>query len=147
MYNNTSECIASESNNSVINYPNPCFGLAENTPVNLLTIDFNAQDYLSITQYSANSYWYYLNEKIEKLYDDNGLNPVITTSNYFYDNPNHLQLTRFESVNGKGDVLKIKNYYPDDRSALSDVSTEAATAINKLKLQHRIANPIQGRNL
>jgi len=48
------------------------------------------------------------------LYDENGLNPISITYNYFYDNITHLQLTRTESETSGGENKITKYFYPDD---------------------------------
>lgn len=75
--------------------------------------------------------WHYLSQTTEKQYDNDGLNPIITTTNYFYDNPNHLQQTRTEVINSQGEVLKTETKYAHD--------------VNDTRLinEHRIAEPIE----
>lgn len=54
--------------------------------------------------------------------DDNG-NNIVETENYFYDKtPNLHQLTRTESVNGKGENLSKRITYPIDYSSASPYS-------------------------
>lgn len=69
---------------------------------------------LSVVKYKSNSYWYYLNQKIEAQYDVNGENPIVRTTNYYYDNENHLLPTRTEITNSKGEILQNKTYYAHD---------------------------------
>lgn len=51
---------------------------------------------------------------IKNIYNPNMYKNITTTTNYFYDNPNHIQNTRTETTNSKGELLISKNYYPDD---------------------------------
>ncbi|MEW7278827.1 hypothetical protein ABW636_09540 [Aquimarina sp. 2201CG1-2-11] len=77
------------------------------------------------------STWDYLSKKTDTLYDVNGLNPITTTTRYFYDNPTHAQQTRVEVTNSEGKTLKTKISYADD------VNNTA------LKNHHRIAEPVK----
>ncbi len=72
-----------------------------------------------------------LKQTINTNYDMNGNNPVVKTTNYFYDNLNHLQPTRTETTNSVGELLKVKTSYAHDLGN--------QTLIN----QNRIAEPIQ----
>ena len=70
------------------------------------------------------------------------------TVNYFYNNPVHLQLTSTQTNTSDNKTITTKTYYPDDvtntNSLGNDVLTTAEkAAIDKLKTQHRIAEPIQ----
>ncbi|WP_281989958.1 hypothetical protein [Aquimarina aggregata] len=73
---------------------------------------------------------------------------IIKTTNYFYDNPTNFLLTRTETSTSKEDLLKTKIYYPDDivnPNSLGDESLNSLemSAINNLKLQNRVVEPIQ----
>ncbi|WP_152538414.1 PKD domain-containing protein [Aquimarina macrocephali] len=91
---------------------------------------------LDVMEYSTNSYWSYLDSTTEEQYDQNGENPISTTTKYFYDNPDHLQATRTETTTSENDKVIVKTTYPQD----IEIKTPA---INKLITQHRIAEPIQ----
>jgi len=69
---------------------------------------------LDITKYQNYSYWKYPISSTIKLYDEDGLNPVSTTINYFYDNIDHLQLTRTEKLTNDGVTKITKQFFPDD---------------------------------
>lgn len=67
-----------------------------------------------------------------------------TVKKYYYDNSNYLQPTRVETTNSKGEVLKTRMYYADDKLKLSNLNSDVfSSAIDKLKLQNRISEPIQ----
>ncbi|CAL2090447.1 putative YD repeat-containing protein [Tenacibaculum sp. 190524A02b] len=87
--------------------------------------------------------WHYKYRTIEKQFDENGSNPIINTTNYFYDNANHLQLTRTETTDANDLVLKTQTFYPNDKNKLSGLSATASMAIDHLISEHRIAEPIQ----
>jgi len=67
-----------------------------------------------MVRYTVISTWVYPDKEIVTSYDQNGENPVTTTSNYFYDNINHFQLTRTEALNSKGQLIRTTNKYPHD---------------------------------
>ena len=67
-----------------------------------------------VVKYITYSIWGYLSGKTETTYDVNGLNPVITTTNYYYENAAHAQLTREEATDSKGNLIRKKIYYPAD---------------------------------
>ncbi len=88
----------------------------------------------------------------ETNYDLNGLNPVVTEQNFYYDNNDkHFERTRTEITDSKGNTLETKIYYPDDildRYDLNeggDLTATEYTQIDKLKADdlHRINTPIQ----
>lgn len=72
-----------------------------------------------VVKYSIISYWTHPESVTETLYDENGLNPVTTVNNSFYDNDQHFQLTRSETVNSKGETLKTVNTYPSDHTGIT----------------------------
>lgn len=80
--------------------------------------------------------------KIVKEYE-NGLLSKATTTNYSYNNLEHLQVTSTETTSSNGEILSTKNYYPDDKNILSGLSLQSKSALDSLKGQHRIAVPIQ----
>ncbi len=72
-----------------------------------------------------------LSQTITTNYDTNGSNPVVQTTNYFYDNLSHMQLTRTETTNSKGELLKTKTSFAHD--------VNDQTLIGK----NRIAEPVK----
>ncbi|WP_188936820.1 hypothetical protein [Puia dinghuensis] len=50
--------------------------------------------------------------------DANG-NQIVTTTNYFYDNPSTALLTRTEVLNSKGETLRTAYQYPPDNASTS----------------------------
>jgi len=76
--------------------------------------------------------WIYKTQTTEMQYDQNGNNPVTVLTNFYYDNPLHGQVTRVELTNSKGIVLKTLNKYPQDKSAISNLTTTASLAIDAM---------------
>ena len=112
-YVNDGWCTSSGSYNVHRNIPqpNPCSGLNAGYTI----YNSNSLENLSIAMYNIYSNWSYLSSTVEKTYDTNGLNPITTTKNYFYDNTNHLQLTREEVTNSKGEILETKYQYAHEK--------------------------------
>ncbi|UUF12935.1 MULTISPECIES: hypothetical protein [Flavobacterium] len=83
----------------------------------------------TLNEYSLRSQWYYLKQTVEKQYDLNGLNPVTTTTDFNYGNPNHLQLTAQSIKNSKAEDMITKYFYAKDpEMANKPFITELITA-------------------
>ncbi len=98
--------------------------------------------------YGVKSAWVKLTEKTTIKYDTAGEKAITSTEKYFYDNPEHLQLTRTETTNSKGEVFSTKTYFPDDVISINDLNHDNITAhemaaIDSLKNQKRIGTPLQ----
>lgn len=108
-------------------------------------------DQIDIIKYRDNSYWHYLDSTVTTRFDTNGQNPVIQVTKNHYDNPTHLQLTRTESTNSRGQTIETETIYPDDVAntgslGLPELSGPQNTAIGRLKRGgdlHRVAEPVQ----
>lgn len=108
-------------------------------------------DNYCITKYFLKSQRHYLESSTQNNYDVNGLSPVTLTTNYYYDNDDHFQLTRKKTTDSKGIESMTKVIYPDDiiykssLSGLPQISDNQLSSINSLKKggQHRISTPIQ----
>lgn len=98
--------------------------------------------YLSLNHYYVYSRFNKLISKTVIDYYDN--NTSLTTSEkYFYNNVNPYLISGIETVNSNGYNVKTKLYYPDDKSQMSGLTVEASASIEKLKIQNRIATPVQ----
>jgi len=113
------------------------------------------------TEYNLNKFyqkskWRYIDQTIEKQYDQNGQNPLETVTNYYYDNPDHLQLSRTETYTSDDRTILTTTYYPDDiktASILQDDSSIngggfSATSFDAIHRMiygdlHQIAIPVQ----
>ncbi|GAA4275499.1 hypothetical protein GCM10022259_02230 [Aquimarina mytili] len=125
------KCIASGADNVRKVHYHHCY----TKPVGTILTYPHLLDHFDFMEYSTNSYWHYLSSTLEKQYDENGLNPVHTETRYYYDNPEHLQLTRVEITDSKEDVIKTKTIYPQDIA-------NPTIAEQKLIDLHQIATPI-----
>ena len=126
-------------------YHLPCWG----HPKGSVVVVPYTLDNLDITEYKNLSYWSYLDTVETKQYDMNGENPVTSSTHYYYDNPNHIQLTRTETTGSDGKTVVSKTYYPDDNLDSLGFGSAESSLIKKLGLGtngtglHRIAEPVQ----
>ncbi len=74
-----------------------------------------------IHRYNVTSSWKYLSKKTEKIYNEIGLNPLIQVTDYFYDDDRNFMLSRTESLNSKGELMKQQIKYPHDFKAQGNV--------------------------
>ncbi len=140
------KCIALGNNNVLqgITYENPCYGKAGQN------ISLHTLENFDIYEYKILSQWNYLSQTKEIDYDLNGANPVTTVTDYYYDNTTHLQMTRKETVDSKGNQLSTTYKYPDDvtsKTSLgnSTLTTQEFDAIESLQRAdgHRMGELIQ----
>lgn len=89
----------------------------------------------SALYHQLNSVWFYQDSKKDYLYDENGNNPVVTEEHYYYDNPDHLQLTRTKSTASNGDELWSYIKYVKDYN-LSFTNDPYSMAMKSLNDQH-----------
>lgn len=117
--------------------------------------------YLSFYRHNNYTDWSYLEKEINTRYDLEGNNPISTSKTYYYENDDHLQLTKTETIKSDENRIITKMVYPDDiisASTLYDntaieggtLSTEAFNAVKRLKNPtndptgaHRIGEMIQ----
>ncbi|NCB43175.1 MAG: hypothetical protein EOM59_11215 [Clostridia bacterium] len=104
----------------------------------------------SLAKYFVFSQWHSLYQTINIQYNETGENPLVSTTKYYYDNADHLQLTRTSQTTSTSDSLVTISYYPDDVESLNSlpggaISQSEYSAIDRLKLDdlHRIAEPVQ----
>ncbi|MGV0923761.1 hypothetical protein [Empedobacter tilapiae] len=121
-------CISADINNTTYGYNN-CKKQGDNFPYhtqNNMWIMYNAYQYKSI------SHNFNLSKTITKDYLSGGT--ITTETNYNYDSPNHLQLTKQSTKNSKGETLTTEYQYPPDwaGNAIAD----------KLTAQNRISEPL-----
>lgn len=90
------------------------------------------------TAYKFYVYSFLPSEITTTLYDVQGLNPVTTIQNNYYDNPLHRQLTRSEVKNSNGKTVKTFSIYPQDY----DFNTNAGF-VKKMVENNNIGTPIE----
>jgi YD repeat-containing protein len=92
-----------------------------------------------------------LEQTVVKDYDENGTNPVTTTTDYYYDNDTHRQLTRTHTTDSKGECIISITRFPDDVVSTStltggDITPAELTEIEKMQwdgTDSQIGKPIQ----
>lgn len=72
-----------------------------------------------VVKYSVMTSWVYPDTTWEIAYDQNGQNPVTNRTIFYYDNDQHLQLTRIEKLDSKGNLLKSVLKYPSDYAGIT----------------------------
>lgn len=92
---------------------------------------------LDIMEYKNISFWDYLESTTTKQYDENGENPITSIVKYFYDNPEHVQLTRTEKVASTSEETKQIFKYPPD--------VEQTSIMQSLIDQYRIGEIIENQ--
>lgn len=90
----------------------------------------------TISKYYITSAWKYLSKTTETKYDENGLYPSTTVTNYYYDDDRNLMLSRTETLNSKGELMKQQNKYPHDFTATGNVYEDM---VNK----NMVASPVE----
>ncbi|OKS85676.1 RHS repeat domain-containing protein [Mucilaginibacter polytrichastri] len=95
----------------------------------------NTDDQFTSTLYRTTSEWVQKASMQEDTYD-NGGNKISTLSNYYYDNPVHMQATRVVSTKSDGKIITAVSTYPDDYAS-------GTTFIDDMKTSHVIASPIE----
>jgi hypothetical protein len=139
-------CVAEGNNNRVSYTYHPCHGRPVNTVIQVTHGTLSGTPVpIDMVQYDHISERYALTQTTERTYDENGQNPMERITKYYYDNPEHLQITRTEVTDSQGDTLLTKVYYPDDLATLGGLTTAQQNAVKKLNLndQHRVSQPIQ----
>lgn len=68
-----------------------------------------------VSTYDLRTTWFYQKGKIETVYDPLDSNKkAVTTTNFFYDNPDHIEMTRQEVSKSTGEHYNVLMRYPKD---------------------------------
>ncbi len=82
-----------------------------------------------------------LTSTTETAYDQNDVSKILTsTTNYYYDNINHHQLTRVETINSKGETILTTKKYPHDYSTTAPYSNMIAKNIINRVVEEKVTN-------
>ncbi|WP_037361224.1 DUF5977 domain-containing protein [Asinibacterium sp. OR53] len=100
---------------------------------------YKRMDFFDVMSYPLTQQWRYLSSSQVEERDQDGINSIITVTNYFYDNPIHSQLTRTESQNSKGQLMQTIKKYPGDNATITNLNATETDAINKLIVQNNIS--------
>lgn len=102
-------CIGNGAYNTWERYYHPCFG--KTLPYTYIYP--NALENLNIIEYMNLSSWNYLSSSTLHEYDSDNSGAITKTTNYYYDNPQHLQISRV-SKNESAGTTQSQMYYPQD---------------------------------
>ena len=98
---------------------------------------------LTIPYISLNSEWMHIVSSDEKTYNQNDTtNYYEALTNYYFDNPNHLQPTRTVVNNSKGELITTNTHYPLDFPNVT--ATDAFTkGVANLQNSHVVNAPVE----
>lgn len=103
--------------NNALNAPNKSYvvgikpGYKKNDPKVLGYA--NGSTVMKLEPYLTYSEWNYMKKSTISQIDDNG-NEISSDTEYHYDNPHHIQLTRLVKENSQGEITTQINKYPQD---------------------------------
>lgn len=86
----------------------------------------------------------YLTQQIDTVFDQNGLNPKIDVTNYYYDDTLNTRPVRIETTDSKGNLIKTINRTPLEKSAINAslaLSSSASLAVDSM-IAKNIINPV-----
>lgn len=89
-----------------------------------------------ISYYNLYASWFHLDKEKTTIYDQQGNNPLTSITNYYYDNPQHIQTTRTASQKSDGLVKTSTSLYPDDYAS-------GTPFIDQMKANHQVGYPIE----
>lgn len=138
----------------VNDYEYTTFGGAQSTVIwnmkaayNINTPDSAAFDVFYWEPFYLESGWSYLKSTTITEYDDQGNNPNESIINYYYDNPDHLLLTKTKTTKSDSSIIYNEWKYPADydfSSSNIEYLGQGASAIYKMKNElHMHAYPIE----
>ncbi|WP_128763434.1 RHS repeat protein [Leeuwenhoekiella aestuarii] len=102
---------------------------------------------LNVSRYYISQNWHYLSHKRVTNFDTENA-PIVSNEYYYYDNPEHGQLSRIvKSSSSKKNILQRKLYPHDLNSSnpigLDPFSLDETSSINQLIANHRIIEHLQ----
>lgn len=124
-------CIAIGASNTTYWDYHPCYG----RPVGYELVYPDMIENLNIIEYVNHSFWHYLDSTNIIEYDQNGGNPVTSYIKYYYDNKDHIQLTRTIKKDSKGKLIELHSWYPEDFDSIGNLRTLVEKHITSLPLK------------
>jgi YD repeat-containing protein len=110
-------CIAPGHNMQWVTYMyHPCYG----RNVGDIAIVPSAIDNIDALEYKNISEWVYLDKTTETNYDEDGLNPVVSETQYFYENVDYPQITRTTTTTSEAKLKESKVKYAFDYDPASN---------------------------
>lgn len=122
----------------IFNYPSGCFINCANPLTGGSAYYIMPTIQFGISQYQLISSWHYLNQTVETQYSESGSPDYSTTTQYFYDNPAHIQMTSSVTTNSKGETTR--NYYSYPLDFLS-----SNTVLASMQQMNMLAIPVEKR--
>ncbi len=112
------------------------------TPVPPAICDVNS---LTFAYTSMKSDWVFLSSSDEKIYNQFGDESHFeeNLTNYFYDNANHLQLTRTIATNSKGEQVTSTMHYPQDFTIPGGANDAFTQGVQNLLSKHVLSIPLE----
>lgn len=102
------------------------------------------------TDFLYRSKAYRIQQKKEISFFPDSMVPVENSTSYFYDNPDHMQVTRTETTNSDGRHFIKNYYYPEDVESIASLGSPNLSliekqAIDRLKSSdlHHLSYPLQ----
>lgn len=112
-----------------------------------ITINIGPSQYYENVQafeastYNIVSHWEYI-EKTEEFTYVNGIPNAPLITKYYYDNAQHMLLTRTETFNSKGELISTETSYPKDFSP-STSSNQSIQALYLMNLNGLLNSPVE----
>ncbi|MDX2248495.1 MAG: hypothetical protein SF052_17050 [Bacteroidia bacterium] len=100
----------------------------------------DSNDIFYLNFYEVISQWSYISSTETVEYDSMG-NELPTTIDYYYEEPQHIQVSRTEQTNSEGTIYKTERTYPADYDFSASSFDAHAQALKSLKDKH-IHQPI-----
>lgn len=97
-----------------------------------------------INYYRIYSEWWHPEKTIETVYDLNGQNPIVSTTNYEFENATHKNITKITTTNSKGHTLISKNKYPQD--VISGIDETSSVVVSGMITANIVDPVIQSEN-
>jgi hypothetical protein len=85
-----------------------------NTAINDCISTRSEAEFTLVSYFGLTDGYSRLEQTKNSAYDGTSGLPITTTTNYYYDNAAHFYPTRIETMNSKGQLVKIENKYPLD---------------------------------
>ncbi|MCJ8155777.1 hypothetical protein MKJ01_18665, partial [Chryseobacterium sp. SSA4.19] len=104
------KCHANGANNVTHTIPDACYG----KPIGATVTYPNYLKGLDVVEYKSISYWHYL--KSQKTTDYVGGIPIKTDTEYFYNNPSHLQLSKQITTSPDNSITENTYQYAHEKS-------------------------------
>jgi YD repeat-containing protein len=91
-------------------------------PLNSTVPFLQALDHLDAVEYKSISYWFYLKSVKEEVFDEQGLNPMVTLKEFTYDNPLHALPSKEKITASDNRVQESITRYVDDYGSVENLA-------------------------